>query len=82
MRRVSTSQAKRACAACYAPQLMGAVGIHRVGSEDGHTDQAEDGCGDLDHGSISCFPIATRKRPRDRLQMNSKMACMVASLFG
>lgn len=61
--------------------LMGAVGVQRVGGEDGHADQAENGCGELDHCSTSGCPIAARKRPRDRFQMNSKMACMVASLF-
>jgi hypothetical protein len=61
--------------------LMGAVGIQRVRGEDGHADQAEDARGDLDHCLTSRLTIAARNLLRDWLQRNSKMACMVASLF-
>jgi hypothetical protein len=49
-----------------------------MGGEDGHANQGEDRCEELDHCSVSCSPIVARNLFRDWFQMRSKMNCMSA----
>jgi hypothetical protein len=49
-----------------------------MGGKDGHADQSEDSCRELDHCWAPFSPMEARNLLRDWLQMRSKMNCMAA----